>query len=475
MKKYIILSWLFVFMINLQAQSSHQNTKPTECTQSKSVFSATLSAAQSSEQDTEFTACAQKLDKPLQPGESLFSPTLSAAQSSEQDTEPTACTQKLESSLQPGESLFSPTLSAAQLTCSEIYQNHLPLIAASVSTVTPYLEKKLDAPSLMLSWVEVCTLKLMYKGKFPLIDTTSIVFDRSNPGKKQANIADHFVATSLTHFDNIFAEAADATRFAACYSDNSWQAKVGLATASGVLTFISFKMSEFKGTLHRKCNKKMEKQRLKIINEHQLKRAEITDKLYADALSAASKESKKFESTLLPLNNALSLLREKRQLKWREKYEEPNSDVIAYANRLKLTNKEFINKQGFIEQANGSKLSTVVDLKSNVCASDLIALNKASQSKWISEYEQIQAEYEQLQAEYNKLRLHELEKTAQISRSNLDAFEKRYRSDLITADNEHQESLKKVSSLQARQQEYVKQSLSVASQLLPWNKRSSEN
>ncbi len=148
-------------------------------------------------------------------------------------------------------SLFSRTCSAAQSTCSAIYQNTRPLAVASAATAAPYLVQKsgVALPSqatMMLLPAAIVSGKLLTKGQFPLIDTTTIVFDRNNADKKHANIADHIVATSIIHADTICATGAAVTGVAACNQNNSWQATAGFAAASGLLTFSWYKISQFK-------------------------------------------------------------------------------------------------------------------------------------------------------------------------------------------------------------------------------------
>ena len=135
---------------------------------------------------------------------------------------------------------------------TEILENNAgSLTVASVAAAAPYLVQKsgVALPSqatMMLLPAAIVSSKLLTKGQFPLIDTTTIVFDRNNADKKHANIADHIVATSIIHADTICATGAAVTGVAACNQNNSWQATAGFAAASGLLTFSWYKISQFK-------------------------------------------------------------------------------------------------------------------------------------------------------------------------------------------------------------------------------------
>ncbi len=134
---------------------------------------------------------------------------------------------------------------------TEILENNAgSLTVASVAAAAPYLVQKsgVALPSqatMMLLPAAIVSSKLLTKGQFPLIDTTTIVFDR-NADKEHANIADHIVATSIIHADTICATSAAVTGVAACNQNNSWQATAGFAAASGLFTFGWYKVSQFK-------------------------------------------------------------------------------------------------------------------------------------------------------------------------------------------------------------------------------------
>lgn len=163
------------------------------------------------------------------------------------------------SAAQPRASLFFRTFSAAQSTCSAIYQNILPLSVASVATATPYLVQKsgVALPSqdvMMLLPVAILSGKLLTKGEFPLVDTTSIVFKKD--GKDKASLPDHVFATGIIHADTLCATGAAVTGVAACNTNNSWQATAGFAAVAGILGFGSYKISQFKRAFNEKFNQK---------------------------------------------------------------------------------------------------------------------------------------------------------------------------------------------------------------------------
>lgn len=167
-------------------------------------------------------------------------------------TKPTASTGDNEQQVQVP-SLFSFPMSRANSVARSIYSgisyNAMPaILATAVGAVPNFVQKnKVGLPSqaaLMFFPAVVFSRSMAIKGDFPLIDTTSIVFQRE--GKEKASIADNIVSTGIINAHTICATGAAVTAVAACNPKNTWQATASLAALSSLCTFSWYNIMRFK-------------------------------------------------------------------------------------------------------------------------------------------------------------------------------------------------------------------------------------